>query len=237
MVDNQYSADANDDTLLLFVNTGHGVKMAAKVVVSATPTVSTKSGNYMQTPAVDGGATSGRAMRLGVEIQNTSKRVDMGGRVYTLVSNERQRIPTDASAMTQLQWQNLVDDIVTNPKTKGLNGAFLETPFYLYSTPHTQKSYLGYNGWSGSSETVDEWFKHATNSNGSMYDMPMSAIWVVIKASPAVNTYNFRVHCDYNLRFSAGNVLSTKMIHTPTVSAEALNAAGLAGSELGRGTR
>jgi hypothetical protein len=237
MLNTQYTADPDNDTLLLFLNTGHGVKMAGKVVLSTTPTVYNFAGNFLRESAAEGGASSGRAMRLGVELQNTSKRVDMGGRVFTLVSNERQQLPAAADNMTKAQWQALVDDIVTNPKTEGINGALLETPLRLYSTPHTQKSYLQYEAWTGNNEGVNSFFKHATCLDGEMFDMPMSAIWVVIKASTAVNSYNFRVHADFNLRFSAGNVLSTKMGHTPTVPAAALNAAGIAGSELGRGTR
>jgi hypothetical protein len=195
------------------------------------------SGNYLRESAAGGGPTSGRAMRFGVEIQNTSKRFDMGGRVFTLVSNERQLMPADAPAMTSVQWQTLADDIAANPKTLGHNGALLERPLHLYSTPHTQKSYLEFDPWLGDDVTTGTFFRHAANANGNMNDMPMSAIWVLLKSSPAVNTYNFRVHGDFNVRYGAANVLSSKMVHTPTAPAEVLNAAGVAGSELGQGRR
>jgi hypothetical protein len=237
----QISANASADTLLLFQNLGHGVKLMGRVVIDATPNpgdgFNSFAGNFLQESATQGGPTSGRAMRLGVEVQNTTKRVDMGGRVFTLVSSERQFLPADASSMTQAQWQALADGIVTNPKTIGYNGAVLESPVRLYSTPHTQKSYLGYGSWTGNSEGVDDYYKHATNANGSMLDMPMSVIWVALKANAQQNSYNFRVLADYHVRYGATNVLSTKMAHAPLASDESLHAAAVTGSELGRGSR
>jgi len=234
----QVTVSSAVDTLILLTNTGHGVQMMCRVVIGPTPALSQTSGNYLRELPTAGGPTSGRAMRFGVEVQNTSKRFDMGGRIFTLVSSERQLMPAVADSMTAAQWQTIADDIAANPKTVGHNGALLEHPIHLYSTPHTQKSYLEYNTWDGDSENAVNFFKHATtNANGGMLDMPMSSIWILFKSSTAQNTYNVRVHGDYNVRYGAGNVLSTKMVHTPTAPAEMLNAAGVAGSELGRGRR
>jgi len=233
----QVTVNATHDTLICLCNTGQGVQMMCRVLLGPVPLRMQTSGNYLRETPSEGGPTSGRAMRFGVEVQNTSKRFDMGGRVYTLVSSERQAVPELADNMSSAQWQTLADDIAANPKTLAHNGSLLESPLKLYSTPHTQKAYLDFDEWRGDNETVNTFFKHAVSGPGGTLDMPMSAIWIVLKSSTAENTYNLRVHADYNLRYGAGNVLSSKMVHTPTAPAEILNAAGVIGSEAGRGRR
>lgn len=69
-----------------------------------------------------GGPLTGRPMKFGVELTNFSKRIDQGGAVYVLPMENRLEVPVDPLTMTETQWQEEYNKLVSHPRVQTYNG-------------------------------------------------------------------------------------------------------------------
>jgi hypothetical protein len=174
--------------------------------------------------ALTGGPTSMRAMKSGIKIENVSKRVDMGGRVYVLNTNQRFELPAAPSTMTSAQAYDLNDIIVAHPKTNSYSGADFLVGKTFYSTPHESADFLNFRENQGSTLTMDQFMSSGSvYPSGTVAPMPMSAIWVVIAGTTTPNDYQLTARAMNYARYPADQLMSSLVTPTRTMSAEMLN--------------
>lgn len=210
--------------LLCIGNTGHNATVVSRVKNSAIPDTGTFNVSYLNS-AGPGYPTSGRAMRIGVRLQNTSKVLDMQGRIFVLNTNKRQELPAIPSAMTQAQWDDLIASIQADPRTRTFNGANMQVPVKAYASPHDDVDYHNYGAWTDL-ENIDSHMSHFTAVAGTAASsMAMSCIWVVFVGLPGsdTNLYNMTVLSSYYTRWASAEVMSSMMKPPPLADLKLVN--------------
>lgn len=182
-----------------------------------------------------GGPTSGRAMKGGVHVTNTTQFLNLGGTVFNLSGSARIRLPAAPSTLTGLQWIDVWSALVGHPDTVRASGEAFHGPgreFICHVVDH--KRYEDFEEWKGS-QTTDEFWAHIAIWPGlTPNDRPMSTSWVLWDTPPVAQTYALDAHADYYTRWSVDTVVGQNMVPIPVAAPKTVNDILLAGEKAGR---
>lgn len=167
-----------------------------------------------------GGPTQGKAARIGVEILNTTKRLDLSGLVHVAIPD--QRLGTSISGFTNTTYDSFCQTQVAAPYAKTFTGASLsDHPAYFFAHPLAQSDYDNWTEWQGNDLSLAGWDQAYTIA-GTL-SRPMSPILIMIPPSSTVNTYRLRVTAEWYHRYAASDSRISLMRNVQTSSAAAIN--------------
>lgn len=209
--------------IVVIANTGVGGTLGLYVNNTTTPFLQVSTLPTLAAADDAGGPTSGRAMKCGVSIVNTTQRLNVGGRVTILNANQRFLVPAAPSAMTQAQWSAFADEVVGHPAAVSMGGADFTHPKLIVSHPVNGPEYSNYDEWKGTS-TADNFASHWAIWPAGVPDArPMSTIVLVFEDPPVLNTYVLSMMAQYYTRWPINTILGQHMRPTPVAAAADIN--------------
>jgi len=218
------ATDATNYGLYIVNNTGDSATCGLYVFNAATPTYTVKNAARLQAIGPTGGPTSGRAMRCGVELGNSTAALTAQGRVHVLVTDSRLTIDGAPGGATQAGWTALITAVSTHPECRHFTGSELLTTHMFYSRPRNQADYEDWAGWQGvlnSTQFVSTCLDYNTWTPRAF---PMSAIYIVFEPIATSQVYTVTPHVQYMTRWDAGNVMSTTQRISPTTEQKMFDA-------------
>jgi len=199
------------------------------------------------------GPTSGRAMKAGLYITNTTNTMDLGGSVYVL--NTDQRLTTDFRATDTTETDDaitgLFGQVINNTMTRHCSGRAFSSTKGMFSHPIDTTEYCKFVPWEGehtggatdgnhsqsdateAQSVVRRWLKSATYVSGQTHNdvRPMSTVWALIDRPPKDQTYTIAARGAFYTRWPAAHVLGQHRVPIPTVSPGVLNSILNAGED------
>ncbi len=226
------TTSASVSKLYCITNTGHSATIGAYLTSGGAS--GGYSGNFLTGSATAGGPTSGRAMKAGVLLQNVTKALDVGGRVFVLVTDRRLEFPAAPSVATGANIQAIIDDVKAHPDTRCFGGsAFVKEGKEFFVSPRDDTDYHNYTGWEGT-DTLDNFFSHCAVWPGATTSMyPMTSIWIVLDPVATTNDYQLSLRAHYYVRFPLDQVASTLSRPVPRTSPDLLHRAAQAAQTIG----
>jgi hypothetical protein len=168
-------------------------------------------------PTLASGPTSGRAMKASLSLVNTTPAIHRGGSVYQANFNQRLEFPAAPAAMTTVQWEALISELIAHPdciERTAEEFCCHTDPLIAYPTDST--AYHGYSDWK-TGITKDEFFEHVAQWPGSEYrPRPMSTLVYVIGPQGTTNTYSATVRASYYTRWPVDTVPGRQSRIVPT---------------------
>jgi hypothetical protein len=176
--------------------------------------------------ATSGGPTSSKPASATLEVCNVTKRLDVGGKVYSLVLDQRLVFPgspiAGAEGMTLEQWHEMFDSLVQHPKTKSHSGENYTKPKKHSSVPVDNTDYDNFFQHRGVLNFVD-FAKHIGTwpnpgsllDNESQISRAMSTIILMVDTPPADATYEFSAHAQTYTRWPVTTVTGRLMKPVP----------------------
>ncbi len=225
-----FGNDATNNRMYCITNPGVSGSIILEAVASATPSFSVSTIPVMSAAPSAGGPTSARPMKIGFSLVNSALPLNTGGRVYVLKTNQRITSPDPAfTSNTQAELQAMMDTIRDHPDTKLYSAVDFTRPKHFYSAPRDFTSYHDYLPFLGSISTTSLGTAATTASiptaGESGGNFGMEALWVVVDATSAAQTWTLRARAAYYARFPVETVAGQAQRPVPTTSATALNQA------------
>jgi len=211
--------------LFVVSNTGHSATVAITMYTDGVAgTASYDVPLYSASPS-SGGPTSGRAMKAGIRIVNTTSKLKAGGRLIVLHSDARIALPAAPSAMTLAQMTTFFDGIATHPKSLQLSGNELGTGVSFSCSVVDQVKYEGFRQWVGV-DTVDSFASHVFTWPGVAvlddYERPMSTIFFLQEIPVDSQDYTITFCHSVYTRWTQNTVPNISERTIPVVSDKAM---------------
>lgn len=174
------------------------------------------------------GTTSFRPCKLGISLQNYTKQIDLGGRLYVLAANQRLSVPTgDVASMTEANWDALTDQIISHPDTIGFSCRdFVEKKTFC-AYPSSQADYLTYLTQVASNNDRDDYWRVITHTDLVIgKSRGMSTIWIVFELSASstdFQDFEVTIRKHWYARYPTESLLSNMSRPIPTASSEHIN--------------
>lgn len=218
------SLAATTTRIAVFVtNCGYSSTVAATVTLfnTGTPTVvvGTHDVPKLILAAGSGGPTSGRAMKYGVSLVNTSKWMDMNGIVRVLTTDQRIAFPTDFASMTNAQWNASLDAIAAHPHCRVHNGPDFVHPKMFIGHPVDSTAYNAFDHWEGPMGAAD-FFDLISVHPVDLRDRrrPMSTTVLIFEPASVANLYSISIHGSWYTRWPLDTLLGTQMTTVATAA-------------------
>lgn len=216
---------------IVFLNTSGDSGSAALHLQWNSTTVTTRAVRTFPTLALAddaGGPTSGRAMKLGADLVNTTQLSALGGRVWVVPLDQRLRFSAALSTYTSADLNGLADALQAHPASHDTAGEHYAVSRSCHLHPVDDISYRTFNPWVGTS-TVDEFGASigiwpAANPRAR----PMSTIAIVFDAPSQSQVYTLNLHGMFYTRWAVDTVLGQSQAPIPTAPATTINAPVLA---------
>lgn len=206
---------------LFVTNFGHSSTLVGSVNIFGTTVV---KGVY-DAPTLDlapgpGAPTSGRAMKTGVSILNTTRLMDKGGAVRVLTTDQRLALPAAPDAMTFAQWDATFDSIAANPKTVTYSGSDFSSKKLFIGHPVDVPAYNNFVHWEGPA-TFATFMDHITVNASEAADRqrPMSTTIVLFEAVTVDNSYDICAYGHWYTRWPLDTILGKNMSAVRVASA------------------
>jgi len=211
-------------TLVAVTNAGNsGTVMMVMKVVGSTVNLAAHTIPTISKADDNGGPTSGRAMKAGVSIVNTTQLLSRGGRVFVLDGRSRVKIAKSPSTMTGPEVESLMDEIIAFPDTKSYDGSHFGETREMSCAVVDNVSYNDFTWWSGT-ETVNDFASHFAIWTGSpVYQRPMSTIWLVFDTPAAAQSYSMTARASYYTRWSVDTVTGQSQKDIPVAPVATVN--------------
>jgi len=216
----------------LYAITNNGISGSVMCYLhnTATPFTSVYTVPTLSAAASAGGPTAARAMKASLTMVNDTQRLNQGGKVYTLVANQRLRIPAPASTMTQAEWNTLMDEIIAHPHTRAHSGADFVTPKTLVCHPSNIPDYTDFKEFEGTSTVDGFWAGISTAPSpgpvlGGVNKRPMSTIFVVFEPPAVDQTYTVTARASWYTRWPLDTIMGQSMKPIPTAPLSTINGA------------
>jgi len=212
---------ATSRKMLVVTNPGNSGTVLFYLHNTPTPFTSVSTVPTMALAAGSGGPTAARAMKASLTLVNTTKRLDMGGRVYTLVANQRTSFPEPITA-SQADWNTFMDEIIAHPHTRCWSGADFQSPKTFLAHPSNTTDYLDFNTFQGT--LTPNGFSRVVGDDPNPLPRPMSTIYVVFEVPSATNDYTATARASWYSRWPLESILGQSMKDMPTAPQEHINA-------------
>jgi hypothetical protein len=208
-------------TLLVVTNTGRSGTVAY-IRRKAAGASSVHTVPLLAAADTAGGPTSGRAMKAGVTVVNNTADIKCGGRVYFLNCDSRVSLPAAPSALSDAQFDTVVNKLLAHPGCRSMSGKQLQRPTDFTSHVVDPVTYDTFGEWQGT-ETADSFGEHwAIWPGADPYSRPMSTLFVIFDEPADDQDYTFSVRASYYNRWPLDTVGGQVMHPIPLTSPEAL---------------
>jgi hypothetical protein len=224
MVRNNLTHAVGDVTIVAITNTGGSGSVMGVLTVSGG-VVSRFVFTIPTLAASDdaGGPTSGRAMKAGVSLVNTTQLLNRGGRIFTLHANQRIRLTAAPSAFTVADHTALDQTIKAFPSTREHDGAEFGRPSELSTTVVDHPAYETFSEWRGT-DTIDEFFSTFAIWPGSIPDSrPMSTVLISFQPPAVTQTYTITARATFYTRWPLDTIVGQAQTPIPTAPASLIN--------------
>jgi hypothetical protein len=228
---------ANQTLLLVVGNTGVSSTSMVSVTIDTTAGTAVlaafSAAAGLNLNATAGGPTSGRSMKSGFALLNSTSPLNASGLVYTLRSKQRVLLPAAPTAMTAAQWSTTANEIRAHVDTHVLSGPDYIAPKSYFSHPVDTQAFHEYTTWIGT-ETVTQFLLHCcTWTAATETNRNMNYFFIVIDGTPVQNTYMLTSRQSYYTRWPLNTVPAAAQIPVPTAPIQELNAAQKASEDHG----
>jgi hypothetical protein len=213
--------------IVVITNTGDSGTLLTYINNTSTPFLSTSTVPALANGGTSGGPTSSRSMKFSAEIINTTKILDMGGRVYALNVDQRVVLPNALSSMTQAQFKTFADTVIAHPECQALSGTYFEKPKCIVGTCVNNPEYERFKPFVGiktADGVADSW---------ALWDSPlvplvrgtrsMSTVILVFDEFSTAQSYTVSAHGSWYTRWPLESILGQSMSDIPTADASFLN--------------
>jgi len=231
LVSSDFTVDTTNHTLLIATNTGNSGTTAITLKVDANGGFVNNSLAVHTIPTLslsdkEGGASSSRAMKLGISVVNCSNNYKVGGRVTYI--NSSQRLPPRL-VDTATEFSRITAGIKTSPYRKRINGKDLMHPKQIITYPVDNSEYSRFREFEGTLN-VDQFMSHVfsggdgvTTKDSVVTPRPMSiSAWVFEPASDTQD-YSFTVRASYYTRWPLSSIPGQSMKPVPTAPPAIVN--------------
>lgn len=225
------SFGTNQRNILLVATSGVSGTVAAQIRFDGSTVYANAVGTIPTLALADdaGGPTSGRAMKLGVSLVNTTQALNRGGRVWVLPLDQRLRLPAAPSVMTAAQWGAVADALIAHPSAHDTDGAHYGTTREAHSHPVDEIEYKRFLPWEGT-HTVDEfWSASCVWPAFNPKPRPLSTLVMIFDSPPTTQSYTALVHGTFYTRWAVDTVLGQSMSPIPVAPLEVVNAINTSG--------
>lgn len=215
MVRGNFVTDATTGWLLLIGQTGQSANVMLSWSNVASP-VSTSYAVPTLTLADDaGGPASGRAMKVGFTMVNSSPSTSVSGLVYVLPASQRLLLPAAAESMTQANVTAVMTAVKAHPETQIFGANNFVQPRAFFAHVVDDILYSSYEAWQGT-ETRNDFALHAAIWPGANPSArPMNFFWVYIDSTSLGNTYTVTVEASYYTRWPLGTIMAQNEVPVP----------------------
>lgn len=170
-----------------------------------------------------GGPTSGRTMKSGVSIVNSTPVLNAGGRLFVLNSDQRFFFGAAPSAFTAAMFDTFCDEVVAHPKAREFASASFIKPHSFHCHVTDPVNYERYSDWHGT-RTIDQYGAGFAIWPGlTPVERGMSTLIIVFESPVSDQTITVSGRSSWYTRWPLNTVLGQSMRSTPTSSAEHLN--------------
>jgi len=225
MVRVNISLAVGDRAIIAVTNTGTAGTIMARVQLTAAG-VFVRDAFTIPTLALGdeaGGPTSGRAMKCGVSVVNTTQFLNRGGRVYHLNADQRVRLAAAPSAWSVAQFGSAFETLIAHPRTIEGDGAEYGKPREFISHVVDQSRYNDFAEWNGTA-TLDEFYLHtAVWPASAPSDRPMSTTFLCFDAPATTNTYTLTARGVFYTRWPLDTVPGQCHQKVPVAEPHAVN--------------
>lgn len=192
--------------------------------------------DQITTAAGAGGPTSSKACTATAQLCISTQRLNLGGRVYKGVFDQRFDFTAAPSAMTPADLNAFVATIIKHPQMRVDSLENYVHPKRLSVTPTDNQHYDSFYPHRGSI-SADAFFSHLAYWTGSTpQDRPMSCAVHVLTSPPADQTVNWTVHAQAMTRWPISTVVGQSMKPVPVGSHDTVVKERMRGQDTG-GTR
>jgi hypothetical protein len=170
-----------------------------------------------------GGPTSGRAMKIGLSLVNTTPLLNRGGRVFQLNANQRLKLARAPSAFLQADYFALADSIQAFPDTIEYDASEFGKTREFTGSVVDYANYEAFQEWEGTN-TIDEFYAHFTVWPGSSPDTrPMSTIFIVFSPPAVAQTYTLSAKSAHYTRWPIDTIPGQSQLPIPTAPIATIN--------------
>lgn len=215
------NAAGSSRKLLVITNTGDSGTLMMYVHNTATPFVSVHTVPTMSANASAGGPSTARAMKCSLTLVNNTRLMDLGGKIYTLVANQR-TIMESPSTMTQAQWTSFTDDLIAHPHTKCWSGSDFQKPKTLLCHPSNIPDYTSFDRFNGTL-SADQFALVVSAYSTLSKPRPMSTIYVVMESPATNNVYTATARGSWYARWPLDTIMGQSMKDMPTAPQADIN--------------
>lgn len=215
------------NVLMLITNPGNAGSVMSLTYWNTTAGTTLFTIPTLSQPGTSSGPMSGRAMKVGVDIVNNGKMLDMGGPVYVLKTSTKFGIPTSAfSLLTTTQLDALAAEIVAFPKKLMYNACDLTKPKRYVAAVRNQDRYESFRPWLGTLMTDQFQDVAVLDSTGGTNDAPMEFIWIYLPHTTTVaNAFTIRARAAFYTRWPHDSIPGQSQKPIPTATASHINKA------------
>lgn len=215
--------------IVMVTNGGSSGTIYVELIGTAIPGEASRTVPLLATGATTGGATSMRAMKAGLTIENVTAALTRGGRVYVLNAQQRVALPAAPSSLTLVQLNTFADQLIAHPDCRGFSGQDFGTSRHFHCHVADHIEYENFNTNNGAS-SPDGIYAHAAVWPGSsVAERPMSCIFVVLEIPATAQDYTFTAHGSFYTRWPLDTVGGQVARDIPTASLSALDKLAKAG--------
>lgn len=228
-------------TVLCISNIGSTATLGVQWQLSAVGGVvaaTTLDAAQLTSNATAGGPTSGRAMKIGWSLANTTPMLSVSGRVHVLTTDRRLDMPFIPSNIGEAGLVTLANTLREHPDTRQYTGTDFVHAKHGYAPPRDDIEYNNFEPWYGL-QTIDDFMRGVAVWTGEPFTQhrmfPMACTWIVIDHTPtAANSYQLAVRGSFYTRWPLDQVMSNMARDVSTAKVEALNKAAKEASIFGR---
>jgi len=215
-------------TLLICQNTGDSGSVAYLVHTDLSGVV--LSGSILTIPTLkessgSGGPSAARAMKLSVNVVNTTNAMHRAGRIVTL--NSSQRLPGRPNDPAVGELSAVISGVRNSPYSRMTSAQQFTTPQQLISFPVDPVSYSQFHPFRGEilgNDFFDHIFSPPRDHLADQAVRPMSTIVYLFEPTTAVQDYSVTIRASYYTRWPLESVPGQSMQAIPTAPAQIINA-------------
>lgn len=212
-------------TLLAITNTGTAATVCSQVSLNASSVIFRSNFTIPTIATADdaGGPTSGRAMKVGLSLVNSTSLLNRGGKVFHLNANARVRLPAAPSALTFAQATDFINGLIAMPNTTQYDGTDFGHTREFTCGVVDNVTYNDFDEWHGTESLDDFWAHIAIWPSASPRDRPMSTCFLIFQTPSSSQTYTASVKASYYTRWGIDTVPGQSMRDIPTAGTDFIN--------------
>jgi hypothetical protein len=168
--------------------------------------------------AAAGGPSSTKASKIGMVIKNATKVLDVGGRVYSLVLDQRIQLPAAPSTMVATQWQAVFNKLTAHPACRSYAATTAVKGIKMSAHVVDNARYDSFEANIGEAPDIDFFLEHFAQWTTSDFEKTrsMSTLLFMYARPTATQNYTISVRGQMLTRWPVETVLGQQQTDVPT---------------------